>query len=193
MKSNELNRRLFLQRGAAFAGSGALRATLPGVIALAEVACTSRDEGASLSVLSAAEAREFEAIAARIIPTTDTPGAVEAGVIWFMDGAFGSLMSEHLADARAGLAALQAGIPERLFSQLDDDAQNRELAAIEDTPFFDLMRTMTIYGFFGMSDYGGNRDDAGWRLLGVDDPRHTFQAPFGYYDAAYQQGEPDGE
>jgi hypothetical protein len=38
---------------------------------------------------------------------------------------------------------------------------------------------------FSMPAYGGNRNGAGWRLLGFQD-MHVFQPPFGYYDRDYQ-------
>jgi hypothetical protein len=48
---------------------------------------------------------------------------------------------------------------------------------------------MTIAGFFGMSSYGGNRDNLGWKLLGLDGEHHAWQSPFGYYDAEYLEAE----
>lgn len=193
MQRDRLTRRLLLQGSGALAARRALELALPGVSALAAAACSARDEEARFAVLAAAEAREFEAIAGRIIPTTDTPGAREAGVIHFMDKAFASLMREELAPARRGLGILQTGLGGQRFSELGEERQDAELAAIDDTDFFRLMRTMTIYGFFGMSQYGGNRNNAGLRLLGVDEPRHAWQAPFGYYDEEALRGNSDGE
>ena len=103
MNQDQLTRRLFLQGSGSLAGSTMFRAAVPGIFALAQAACTARDEGMSFEVLSDAEAAAFEAIAARIIPTTDTPGAREAGVIHFMDKAFASFMQEDLDDARRTL------------------------------------------------------------------------------------------
>lgn len=193
MNNDQLTRRLFLQGSGSMAGSTLLRTAIPGILATAQAACTSRDEGTGFKVLSAEEAAEFAAIAARILPTTDTPGASEAGVIHFMDQAFGSFMQTDLEDARSGLGTLQATIGEPLFSSLDETAQDRQLTAIEDTSFFSLMHRMTIYGFFGMQSYGGNIDNAGWKALGIDSPLHAWQPPFGYYDAEYMRGEQNGE
>ena len=44
------------------------------------------------------------------------------------------------------------------------------------------MRFDTLVGTFALPSWGGNRDFAGWRLLGVEH-QPFFQAPFGYYDA----------
>jgi hypothetical protein len=37
---------------------------------------------------------------------------------------------------------------------------------------------------FALPGYGGNRDAAGWKLIGFED-RHVFQPPFGHYDRDY--------
>jgi hypothetical protein len=195
---SSFSRRSFLAGSgslAALAGSPMLRAALPGLVALSTAACTARDQDAQFEVLTAPEARELEAIAARILPTTDTPGAREAGVIWFMDMSFGTIMKEQLAFARSGLAEFQSGVPDAfpgatLFSDLDQDEQDSYLESQEQTGFFGFVRFLTVAGFFGMSSYGGNRDNVGWKLLGLDGQHHAWQAPFGHYDADYQQGEP---
>ena len=168
------------------------------MLALAESACTSRDEAAAFEVLGDAEARVFEAIAARIIPTTDTPGAREAGVIWFFDKAFGSQMAGALAGARKGLADFEAGIPAafpgaKSFVDLSEADQDAQLAGAERTPFFGLVRFMTLAGFLGRSTHGGNRDDVGWKLIGLEPGHHAWQYPFGHYDAEYAQEASRGE
>ncbi len=193
MNQDQLTRRLFLQGSGSLAGSTMVRAALPGVFALAQAACTARDEGMSFVVLSDAEATAFGAIAARIIPTTDTPGAREAGVVHFMDKAFASFMKQDLESARLGLDELHSKLDGKPFSDLTEDEQDQHLTDIEDTPFFILMRTMTIYGFFGMQRYGGNIANVGRKTVGVQEPLHTWQPPFGYYDAEYMQGAQNGE
>ncbi len=192
MNIDYLTRRLFLQgsAGAAFARTG-----IAGLLAIAESACTARDESAAFATLSVDEAREFEAIAARIMPTTDTPGAREAGVIWFMDKAFGSFDADFYADAKTGLAEFQTAIPESFpgaqkFSDLDEADQDKHLQTQQESEFFRLMRTSTILGFFSMSQYGGNRDDIGWKLLGLPAGHAAWQPPFGYYDAEYAAAAP---
>ncbi len=187
MPVDKLSRRSFLQ------GTSALA-----VLALSEAACTARDEGAAFEVLTASEAEELDAIAARILPTTDTPGAREAGVIYFMDKALGSFMRDELDSIRKGLHEFQSNVPDsipggRLFSDLSESDQDKYLATQDHTAFFDRVRFMTIAGFFGMSSYGGNRDQIGWNLIGFEGHRGAWQPPFGYYDAEYMRGEQDGE
>ncbi len=56
------------------------------------------------------------------------------------------------------------------------------LTAIEKTPFFNLVRTHTITGFFASPVHGGNADKVGWKLVAL---RRLAEPPppFGYYDA----------
>ncbi len=53
---------------------------------------------------------------------------------------------------------------------------------IEKTPFFEAARFDTIVGTFALPTWGGNRDYAGWHMLGFEH-QPAFQPPFGYYDA----------
>jgi hypothetical protein len=41
---------------------------------------------------------------------------------------------------------------------------------------------LTHCGMFAMPSWGGNKDLAGWNLIGFDS-RHAWQPPFGFYDA----------
>lgn len=189
MHGEQLTRRLFLQGSGAAASQSLLRAALPGVMALAQAACSARDEGAAYALLDTDVAAEFAAIAARIIPTTETPGASEAGVIYFMDQAFGSLMRDDYPRALTALADFQREVAAEFagrthFAELSAAQQDRFLAAREESPLFQLLHRMTIYGYFGMQSYGGNRDGVGWQLLGFEG-KHAWQPPFGYYDAEY--------
>jgi gluconate 2-dehydrogenase gamma chain len=139
-------------------------------------------------VLTSFEATEVEAIAAQIIPTDDTPGAHEAGVVYFVDGAFDTFMSGAVPGFRAGLEGFQSSVRERFpsvrtFSELQPPQQIEALRDAESSPFFGLIRYLTIAGMFALPAYGGNRDNIGWRLIGFDD-RHVWQPPFGYYDEA---------
>ena len=192
MNRNELTRRLFLQQSAGTADAAWARAVLPGIAAIAQAACTAKEKQQPFTMLADEEAVEFEAIAARIIPTTDTPGAREAGVIYFIDQSFGTFNAPMLPMLRGGLENLQFGIEAgRKFSELSDEKQDAVLEANQNTPFFFMIRMMTFSGFFGLSEYGGNKDGIGWELLGMDSHAHSYQAPFGYYDAAYMKENAD--
>lgn len=193
----DLSRRLFLQSAGALTGSTYLRILAPGIAAISQAACSARDQGAAFEILGASEARDFAAIAARIIPTTDTPGATEAGVIHFIDKAFAAEMKEQLDFARGGLeafnTALDAGFPGKRLDELDENEQDAFLASQEGTPLFEMMRAMTIFGFFSMPKYGGNRDKVGWELVGFEGDHGPWTYPFGYYDAQIHGENNDGE
>lgn len=192
--NNDLTRRRFLLAASAMSGTTLARLSIPSLLAITEAACTAKNNGAAFVTLAEAEAADIAAIAARIIPTTDTPGATEAGVIHFFDKAFAVEMSDKLDGARGGLDALNAEIPGgRVFAELSAGEQDERLRAIEGNEFFDLIRQMTIFGFFAMSGYGGNRDHVGWDLIGFEGHHGGWQYPFGYYDAQVYGGRDDGE
>ena len=143
----------------------------------------------TLTYLTRAEAAEVEAVAAQIIPTDATPGAREAGVVVFIDQALTGFYSRQAAVFRSGLLGFQTRVHEwrpeaDSFAALPSDQQIKFLHTVEHTPFFDSMRFLTVLGMFAMPVYGGNRDGAGWKLLGFED-RHAFEPPFGYYDRDY--------
>ena len=198
MSSEELSRRLFLQGSGTVAGGILARAGLPAFIAATQAACTARDEGAAFENITNAEAREFEAISSRILPTTDTPGAREAGVIWFVDNTYGSIYADFLAADREMLADFQSGVAAmfpgaELFSDLDEADQDAFLKSRENTQFFETVRFKTLAGVFGLNSWGGNQNDVGWKLLGMDGPPHAWSYPFGYYDAEYMREQQNGE
>jgi gluconate 2-dehydrogenase gamma chain len=169
-----------------------------GIAALAEVAAAQQHAHEAVQsptppafqTLDRATAAEIDAITSQIIPSTDGPGAHEAGIIYFIDRAL-STFDAHLRDAyRTGMAEVQQKRKE-LFpgsasvAGLTNDQQIRLIHGIETTDFFELLRTHTLYGFLGNPSYGGNRDHIGWKLIGFED-RMVFQPPFGYYDGGKQ-------
>ncbi len=193
-----LSRRSFLQATSTLTGAAYLRMLAPGLAAITQTACSARDEGMAFAILGADEARDFAAIAARIIPTTDTPGASEAGVIHFIDQAFAAEMSGQLNFARAGLAEFNDALRGEHASavhlgDLSEDEQDAFLQTRESSGLFNLMWAMTIFGFFAMEKYGGNKDQVGWELIGFEGGHGPWQYPFGYYDAEVHGKADNGE
>ena len=93
-------RRDFLKGSLSHCGAAWLSLQWPAVLlAAAGAASAARAAGATFAHLTADEARDLEAIAAQIIPTDETPGAREAGVIYFIDAALGNV--RRAADRRA--------------------------------------------------------------------------------------------
>lgn len=161
--------------------------------------------------LSPEQAAEIEAVSARIIPTTDTPGAREAGVIYFIDRALFTFARDQQKTCIDGLAALQSRVAQTFpgatkFSALTPDQQDQILHVLDGQPaspargmrnrstgnsFFETIRAATIAGFLidPDSDRRGNRDAVGWKVIGRD-PSHMFQPPFGFYDKDYPGYQP---
>ncbi len=193
-----VSRRGFLKSTGALTGASLLRIGAPSLLAITQAACTAKYEAATYKVLGEQEAADFAAIAARIIPTTETPGATEAGVIYFFDNAFAAEMSWALEKMRTGLGVLNATLAANYankihFSDLDEMDQDAVLSANETTEFFELCWLTTMFGFFSMSKYGGNKDHVAWDLIGFEGHHGAWEYPFGYYDAEYAKELSHGE
>jgi len=191
MDAEDLSRRSLLQLIVAALGAASLPVGWPEIgQASQEAHAASHLPGeARLSFFSAVDAADVEAVAAQIIPTDDTPGARDAGVVYFIDRALATFLSRLADDYRAQLAEFQMTFRGRhpgaaSFGALPSAEQIGYLETVDRTPFFDTTRLLTLLGMFSMPAYGGNRDGAGWKLIGFED-RHSFQPPFGYYDRDY--------
>jgi gluconate 2-dehydrogenase gamma chain len=146
------------------------------------------DPSTSFANLTATQAACVTAIAARIVPTDDAPGATEAGVVYFIDRGLGSFLGAErevflkgLAEFEAQVAAAHAG---KAFTALPTETQDAFLKSIETTAFFNQARLWTLFGLLASPAYGGNRDGVGWKLTGFEEA-HSFTPPFGYYDRDY--------
>jgi hypothetical protein len=138
-----------------------------------------------------AEAAEVEAVAMRILPSDDGPGAKEAGALYFIDNTLVGYAKEQAPLFASGLADLAKGVSTKhgataKFSTLTPAQQDEMLKSIEKTPFFGAMRFATIAGFLALPKYGGNKDYVGWKFIGQE---HAFEqkAPFGWYDRPENQ------
>lgn len=183
-----MERRTFVARaGGALAGSR-LAMSWPAALATWATACTARDAG-RFRVLSDAEAADIEAIAARILPSDDSPGAVEAGVIHFIDAALADLQADLLEPVRSGLNGLREKSRvehgEASVAGLSDEVLDSLLGEIEESEFFLDVRFLTLAGMFSNPSYGGNRNEVGWALIGFD--QGPTMPPFGAYDADYAE------
>jgi gluconate 2-dehydrogenase gamma chain len=191
MESTDLSRRSLLQAIAATIATAALPFGWEEVAHAMDQAHGAAPIGgdAKLSFFSAADAADIEAVAAQIVPTDDSPGAREAGVVYFIDRALATFFSQLAGDYRAQLAAFQTACREQhpaavSFASLTSEQQVEHLKGVDQTPFFNTTRLLTLLGMFALPEYGGNRDGIGWKLLGFEDA-HVFHPPFGYYDRDY--------
>lgn len=186
MSTDMDSRRAFLIRSTSGVGATWLAANYVGIAAAQDYVRASGDTR-GFAFFTESQATEVEAMAAQIIPTDQTAGAREARVINFIDRVLVTFDSERQSDYTEGLENLAAQTAQHFpgtetFSALSKEQQIKLLTGIEDTPFFNLVRTHTITGFFASPVHGGNHDRAGWELVGYDDSLdHT--PPFGYYDA----------
>ena len=196
---DDFNRRRFLLAGLRGVGGAWASLHWPAVLAAAEHAMDMREAvpPAKLEILSADQAIEIQAAAGRIIPSDGTPGAREAGVVYFIDRALATFAVDSREGYEKGLPLLQAKTRELFpnvpkFSQATPEQQDVVLKALEGTPVFELIRTHTIMGFLCVPARGGNRGEAGWKLIGYDDSP-AFAPPFGYYDRDYPGWHPPDE
>ena len=99
--------------------------------------------------------------------------------------------SRHRQAYRDGVAELDR-LARELFSAtdfrgLDEARQDRVLSVLDhrDDRFFALLVVHAMEGFYGHPRHGGNRDRAGWKVLGYPGPSfpHGNDPPYGWYDA----------
>jgi gluconate 2-dehydrogenase gamma chain len=201
-------RRDFLQILGGTAGAAWFTAQWPAIVSAAQHAhdAAKASMAAKYEVLTVEQARELDALTSCIIPTTDTPGAREAGVVYFIDRALKTFASESVPQYNQGLAGIQqftlGSFPGVLrFSAANAEQQKRILTELyaeidlkKDMPrrglppttteFLQTLHVHTIFGFLVDPEGGGNRDFAGWKVVDRD-PAHMFSPPFGFYDKDY--------
>lgn len=125
-------------------------------------------------------------ICEQLIPGDDTPGATEAGAIFYIDRQLGGVFKRHRATYRQGLAsfhqtclqvhgqpfpALPAEQKIALLRAIEAGRAPKELWA-QPSPqaFFNLVLAHTMQSFYGSPRHGGNRGYASYRMLGLDYP-----------------------
>jgi gluconate 2-dehydrogenase gamma chain len=194
MESPASSRRRFLAQSVKGLGSAWLAANWTEILAAHQRArhATQAATPLKFEFFTPEQAAEVEAIAAQIIPTDESPGARESGVIYFIDRALATFDREKRDLYLKGLQELQQQCsktfaPGKRLSQLEPAQQIEIFKSIEKSDFFEAVRVHTITGFFASDEYGGNKDQAGWKLIGFED-EHSFEPPFGYYDRPENMG-----
>ena len=144
---------------------------------------------ANKTILTAVERKTLAAVAERIFPKTDTPGAVEIGAVNYIEIALAGDYAAALPLYRAGLRALNRHAKAKFagrFLALDGEQQDAVLKDFESGSvsgfkkageFFEAVKYHVFEGLFCEPHYGGNKDMAGWRLVGFPGQQ------FGYPDA----------
>jgi gluconate 2-dehydrogenase gamma chain len=209
--TQELDRRAFLFRAGTGLSAAWISANWPALLAAGTHArhAAQSPTPPKLEFFTPEQAAEIDAITARIIPTDDSPGAHEAGVVYFIDRALVTFAKDQQQVFRDGLPALHAltknAFPRyatfseatpgeqdqilRRFGQQPDTGPNVFAATPAAQNFFETVRWLTIAGFLIDPDTRGDPAGIGWKLIGRD-RAHTFQAPFGYYDKDYPGWQP---
>jgi gluconate 2-dehydrogenase gamma chain len=121
------------------------------------------------------------AFAERLIPgAPGKPGAHDANVINYIDLALAGAYADQQDFYRRGLAQLDAYCGKTYnqpFLKLSAVQQDEVIGALEQgkasefefptaQAFFNTLRTHTMEGMFADPVYGGNKDFAGWKLVG---------------------------
>jgi gluconate 2-dehydrogenase gamma chain len=170
-------------------------AALSAVWLVAGSACTRESswggDSTKLVHLSPAQAAQVDAITARILPSDGTPGAREAGVVYFVDQSLNGYAKEQAPLFADGLKALGEAVAKKhgsaaTFASLTPEQQDAMLHDVEKTPFFGAMRFATLAGFLSLPKYGGNKDYIGWKFIGQEVVME-HKAPFGWYDRPENQ------
>lgn len=146
-------------------------------------------ESQPLAVLAEHQARTLDAIAERILPTTDTPGAGDAGIPafvdrllegWLPDAARDHLLAElNRFDARArerhtgtaGFVDLEGPAQDELLTEAQNEAIaqrngsafSRNVNRLHEQPFFDLVKWLTLFGYY--TSEAGMKSELGYRIV----------------------------
>lgn len=138
---------------------------------------TNRSLKESFKVLTRIEARTLQAIADRIFPRTETPGAVEIGAVNYIEVALAGDYASLAPLYRKGLRAINRHARMKCgqkFFALGDDDKDAILSEFESGSiagfkqageFFEMVRYQVLEGVFCEPQYGGNKDMIGWRLV----------------------------
>jgi hypothetical protein len=193
MTKEKETRREFLKGAAASAGAGAVAALVP----TAQAQTDASDAASGLrptaerhgAFFNRQQAETVAAIAERIMPGAEgMPGAADADVLNYIDLALAGAYEDLQHFYRRGLDALDAycrATHGAAFANLDADDQDATIAALEgdqadgfDWPsagaFFNTLRTHTMEGMFADPIYGGNKNFAGWNLIGFPGAQFTY-------------------
>jgi len=200
MSKHDSTRRSFLKRAAVGAGAVAGSGLVPDVYS--QTPEQHKDDAANgashpTSIQHGAffnyeQASTIAAFSERLMPgAPGKPGARDAGVLNYIDLALAGAYADLQDFYRRGLVQLDAycrATHKASFTQLDPARQDEVITALEQgkaagftwpraQEFFTVVRTHTMEGMFADPIYGGNRDFAGWRLVGFPGAQGNFTPP----------------
>jgi gluconate 2-dehydrogenase gamma chain len=125
--------------------------------------------------------RTLAAISESILPSDEGPGAAEAGVTAYVEGALQSLSPQKLRGIASGLDLVECLSNQRhgkSFADCVPEEREDVLKHLQRVPhrlthsFLATLVDLTLEAFFCDPSYGGNRNRAGWLYIGYE-PRRT--------------------
>ena len=137
------------------------------------------------------DSRTITAFTERLMPgAPGKPGATDAGVLNYIDLALSGAYADQQDFYRRGLTQLDAHCAQtygKPFRSLTAEQQDETIGALEQgkapafawptaQAFFNTLRTHTMEGMFADPVYGGNKNFAGWRLVGFPGAQPIFTA-----------------
>jgi gluconate 2-dehydrogenase gamma chain len=196
MRKDRASRREFLTRAAA--GAGAVAGA--GLVSEEAAGARTQQGGGSAPIVHARaeghgaflnqhDAATVAAFAERLMPgAAGKPGARDAGVLNYIDLALAGAYADLQDFYRRGLAQLDAycrTTRHASFVDLRPAQQDEVIGALEDgtasgftwpvaREFFETLRTHAMEGMFADPVYGGNKNFAGWRLVGFPGAQPLF-------------------
>jgi gluconate 2-dehydrogenase gamma chain len=181
-----LSRRKFLEASSGSVACAWLSLALPAIASVAKAADQAQLKALPFQFFDPDQACIVVEVTGKIFPSDKTPGAREAGAVYFIDQVLLNQQAQVAELLVSGLNALQHQVRQSAnadsFADLKDKEQLELIRGVEDTPFFGVLHFLTICAIFSNPSYGGNNNKVGWQLINFDD-RAIWQPPFGYYDA----------
>jgi gluconate 2-dehydrogenase gamma chain len=159
----DITRREAIKRTASILGVAISPSILAGVLRAQSMPAGAKAKPAHLT---AKQLETAGAVAERIVPKTDTPGALEVGVPAFIDLMYGEYMTgEEKRELVTGLAEVESAsvaAHRRNFSQLSAAQQDSVLKRIaeasqkKEKTFFHQIKELTLLGYFTSEPVGKN-------------------------------------
>ena len=198
MTKHDASRRQFLVRAAVGAGAAAGAGLVPDAIAQnheqmeggASAPGAQHPTGAEHGAFfNHADAATIAAFTERLMPSAPgKPGARDADVLNYIDLALAGAYADLQDFYRRGLAQLEAHCRttyKEPFVRLTPERQDEVITSLEEDKasgftypsareFFNTLRTHTMEGMFADPLYGGNKDFAGWKLVGFPGAQAIF-------------------
>lgn len=122
----------------------------------------------------------------QIIPKDESPGATDAGVIYYIDRQLSGVFHYDQETYRIGIKNLQAYCSKKYgktFESVIFNEQTKILKALESnqlkdtewtqgkpSDFFNLILSHTMQGFYGSPIHGGNKNYMSFEMLRIDYP-----------------------